>query len=410
MKLSFFVTLLMLEGKKILLGITGSIAAYKSVFLVRLLVTAGAEVRVIMTPAAKDFVSSLTLATLSKNKVLSYLADEDTWANHVMLGRWADVMLIAPLSCNSLAKIANGLCDNLLIATYLSATCPVVVAPAMDEDMWHHQSTKKNIGTIKESGHSIISVESGELASGLYGEGRMAEPQDIVTFIEENFFRAEILKGKRALVTAGPTYEALDPVRFLGNHSSGKMGIAIAESLYSSGANVHLVCGPVNHNVRFKNIEVTMVTSAEEMFKECMSLFGSSDVAVMAAAVADYAPKTLSSQKIKKNKEHFILELTKTRDILQSLGAIKNKDQILVGFALETDNEKENAIKKLSEKNADLVVLNSLRDYAAGFGKDTNKVTIFDRNSQSYYFEAKTKKLVANDITNLIIEKLNEKN
>jgi phosphopantothenoylcysteine decarboxylase/phosphopantothenate--cysteine ligase len=400
----------MLKGKKILLGITGSIAAYKSVFLVRLFVIAGAEVRVVMTHAAKDFVSPLTLATLSKNKVLSYLSDEDTWANHVMLGRWADVMLIAPLSCNTLAKIANGLCDNLLIATYLSATCPVVVAPAMDEDMWHHSTTKKNIGIIKEFGHFVVSVESGELASGLYGEGRMAEPQDIVTYIEENFFRAEILKGKKALVTAGPTYEALDPVRFLGNHSTGKMGIAIAESLYSHGANVHLVCGPVSQNVRFKNIEVTMVTSAEEMFKECMSLFGSSDVAVMAAAVADYAPKTPSSHKIKKNKEEFILELTKTRDILQSLGAIKNKNQILVGFALETDNEKENAIKKLSEKNADLVVLNSLRDYAAGFGKDTNKVTIFDRNGKSYSFEAKTKKLVANDITNLIIEKLNEKN
>ncbi len=400
----------MLEGKKILLGITGSIAAYKSVFLVRLLVTAGAEVRVIMTPAAKDFVSSLTLATLSKNKVLSYLADEDTWANHVMLGRWADVMLIAPLSCNSLSKIANGFCDNLLIAAYLSATCPVVVAPAMDEDMWQHAATKKNIETVEQHGNSVISVISGELASGLYGEGRMAEPQDIVTYIEEKFFRLEILKGKQALVTAGPTYEALDPVRFLGNHSSGKMGIAIAEALYSHGAKVHLVCGPVNETVRFRNIEVTRVTSAEEMFKECMSLFVSSDVAVMAAAVADFTPKTVSSQKIKKNNGELVLELTKTGDILQSLGEIKNKNQILVGFALETDNEKENAIKKLSEKNADLIVLNSLKDENAGFGKDTNKVIIFDRNSKSYSFEAKTKKLVANDIIDLIIIKLNEKN
>lgn len=400
----------MLKGKKILLGITGSIAAYKSVFLVRLLVLAEAEVRVIMTPAAKDFVSPLTLSTLSKNKVLSYLADEDSWANHVMLGRWADVMLIAPLSCNSLSKMANGFCDNLLMAAYLSATCPVAVAPAMDEDMWHHTATKKNIETIEQFGHSVISVGKGELASGLYGEGRMAEPQDILTYIEEKFFRSQILKGKHALVTAGPTYEALDPVRFLGNHSSGKMGIAIAESLYSYGAEVHLVCGPVNETVRFKNIKVARIISAEEMFEECRSLFGSSDIAVMAAAVSDYTPKTVASYKIKKNNQGFALELTKTRDILQSLGAIKKENQILVGFALETDNEEENAIKKLSEKNADLMVLNSLKDEAAGFGKDTNKVIIFDRNSESYSFGAKSKKLVANDIIDLIIKKLNEKN
>ena len=400
----------MLAGRKILLGITGSIAAYKSVFLVRLLIIAGAEVRVIMTPAAKDFVSPLTLATLSKNKVLSHLADEDTWANHVMLGRWADVMLIAPLSCNSLSKIANGSCDNLLLAAYLSATCPVVVAPAMDEDMWHHRATKNNIEIIQQFGHSVISVVKGELASGLYGEGRMAEPQEIVTYLQENFFRSEILKGKQALVTAGPTYEPLDPVRFLGNRSTGKMGITIAEALYLQGANVHLVCGPVNETVRFKNIEVTSVTSAEEMFEECMSLFVSCDVAVMAAAVADYTPKTVSVTKIKKNRDGLTLELTKTRDILKNLGAIKKEHQIIVGFALETDNEEENAIKKLSEKNADLIVLNSLKDEAAGFGKDTNKVTIFDRNSKSYRYEAKNKNLVADDIINLIIEKLNEKN
>ena len=269
----------MLNGKKILLGITGSIAAYKAILIVRLLVIAGAEVKVVMTPAARDFVSPLTLATLSKNKVLSTLADEDTWANHVMLGRWADVMLIAPLSCNSLSKMANGLCDNLLLATYLSAACPVTVAPAMDEDMWQHSLTKKNIAVIDEFGVSVISVVKGELASGLYGEGRMAEPQDIVTFIEENFFRKEILKGKKALVTAGPTFEALDPVRFIGNYSSGKMGIALAESLYSNGADVHLVCGPVNESVRFKNIQITRVTSAEEMYNACLSLFDSSDIA-----------------------------------------------------------------------------------------------------------------------------------
>lgn len=399
----------MLKGRKILLGITGSIAAYKSVFLVRLLVTAGAEVRVIMTPAAKDFVSPLTLSTLSKNKVLSHLADEDTWANHVMLGRWADVMLIAPLSCNSLFKMANGVCDNLVMAAYLSATCPVAVAPAMDEDMWQHAATRKNIQTIVQFGHVVIPVAKGELASGLYGEGRMAEPEDIVTHIKEKFFRSESLKGKQALVTAGPTYEALDPVRFLGNHSSGKMGIAIAESLYMHGADVHLVCGPVKESVQFQNIKVTRVTSAAQMFKECMTLFVSSDIAVMAAAVADYTPATFSPRKIKKGAKEFNLELTKTKDVLQSLGTIKNKKQLLVGFALETDNEKENAIKKLSEKNADLIVLNSLKDQGAGFGKDTNKVTIFDRDSKAYSFEAKNKKLVANDIIELIINKLNEK-
>lgn len=399
----------MLSGKKILLGITGSIAAYKSILLVRLLVAAGAEVRVIMTPAAKDFVSPLTLATLSKNKVLIYLADEDTWANHVMLGRWAEVMLIAPLSCNSLSKMANGLCDNLLLAAYLSATCPVVVTPAMDEDMWHHQSTKKNIDTIQNFGNFVISVEKGELASGLFGEGRMAEPQSILTYIEETFFRSDILKGKHALVTAGPTFESLDPVRFLGNHSSGKMGIAIAESLYSYGADVDLVCGPTSQPVRFKNIKVTRITSAEDMYNECIRLFPKSHINVMAAAVADYTPKTVSLEKIKKNNASFELELIRTKDILKTLGSIKNKNQLLVGFALETNDENENARKKLLDKNADLIVLNSLKDADAGFGKDTNKVTIFDRGNKSYAFGAKSKSLVAADIVDVIIKKLNEK-
>lgn len=400
----------MVQGRKILLGITGSIAAYKSVFLLRLLKTAGAEVKVIMTPAAANFVSPLTLATLSKNKVLSALADEDTWANHVMLGRWADLMIIAPLSCNSLAKMANGLCDNLLLAAYLSATCPVVVAPAMDEDMWHHPSVKKNIISLEQFGHSVISVAKGELASGLYGEGRMAEPANIVKYIEEKFFRLKILEGKKALVTAGPTYEALDPVRFIGNYSSGKMGIAIAESLYLSGAEVQLVVGPVSKSVGYKNIQVTSVNSAEEMYNACMTHFVSSDIAVMAAAVADYTPATVSTRKIKKSDEHLHLELIKTKDILQSLGAIKSDKQMLVGFALETDNEKENAQKKLSGKNADLIVLNSLKDTAAGFGKDTNKITIFDRHNKSYSFEAKNKTHVADDIVDLIIKKIHERN
>ncbi|MDB5247932.1 MAG: coaBC [Segetibacter sp.] len=399
----------MLKGKRILLGITGSIAAYKTVFLVRLLVIAGAEVRVIITPSAKDFVSTLTLATLSKNKVLVDLADEDTWANHVMLGRWADVMLIAPLSCNSLSKLANGICDNLLMAAYLSATCPVIVAPAMDEDMWHHRSTIKNIETLKEFGHTTITVGTGELASGLFGEGRMAEPKDIVTFLEEKFFRSELLKGKSVLVTAGPTLEAIDPVRFIGNHSSGKMGIALAEAFYTLGADVKLVCGPIKNTVCYEGIEVLKITSAAEMYDVCISVFPSINIAVLAAAVADYTPRIVSENKIKKNEKIFQLELIKTKDILQTLGTVKREDQILVGFALETNNELENAIRKLETKNADLIVLNSLNDEFAGFEKDTNKVTVLDRNGSSFPFEAKSKKLVAIDIVDLIIKKLNDK-
>jgi phosphopantothenoylcysteine decarboxylase / phosphopantothenate---cysteine ligase len=399
----------MLQGKKILLGITGSIAAYKSILLVRLLVTAGAEVKVVMTPAAKDFVTSLTLATLSKNKVLIQLADEDTWANHVMLGRWADVMLVAPISCNTMAKMAAGTCDNLLLATYLSATCPVVVAPAMDEDMWHHPATKKNIELLESFGNKVISVTKGELASGLYGEGRMAEPQEIVTYLEENFFRGDELAGKTALVTAGPTYEAIDPVRFIGNHSSGKMGVAIAEALYSRGAEVKLVHGPIKNSPTFKDIQVTKVTTAQEMFEACMSNFPSADIAVMTAAVADYKPSTIATQKIKKAEETFELTLVKTKDILKSLGAIKQDSQMLVGFALETNNEKENAVKKLKDKNADLIVLNSMNDSEAGFGKETNKVTIFDKDMNEHRYEAKSKKLVAEDIVELIIKKLHDK-
>lgn len=399
----------MLSGKKILLGITGSIAAYKSVFLIRLLITAGAEVRVIMTPAAKDFVSSLTLATLSKNKVLYELSDEDTWSNHVMLGRWADVMLIAPLSCNTLAKMANGICDNLLLATYLSATCPVVIAPAMDEDMWIHPATKNNIKKLEGFGNSVISVVKGELASGLFGEGRMAEPNDIITFLIENYFREDNLKGFKTLITAGPTYEAIDPVRFVGNHSSGKMGIAVAEAFYEKGTDVQLICGPLNIEVLYKGIQITRVTSASEMFDAVNAVFPNSDITVMAAAVADYSPKNVSSEKIKKNEGELLLELTKTKDILQTIGSLKNDKQFLVGFALETENELDNALKKLSSKNADLIVLNSLKDATAGFGKDTNKVTIFDRAGNKYDFEAKSKKLVAKDIVDLIIKKLNEK-
>ncbi len=399
----------MLQGKKILLGITGSIAAYKSIFLVRLLVSKGAEVKIVITPSAKDFVSVITLATLSKNKVLIQLADEDTWANHVMLGRWADVMLIAPLSCNSLAKMAHGICDNLLLACYLSATCPVAVAPAMDEDMWHHPTTKKNIEELKSIGNSIIPVTTGELASGLFGEGRMAEPEEIVTYLEEKYFRKDSLKGKKALVTAGPTYEAIDPVRFIGNYSSGKMGIAVAEALYMQGAEVELVCGLVKATITYKGIKVTNVVTAEEMYNVCTSYFANMDIAVMTAAVADYKPAEAAPQKIKKTEDTFQLALVKTKDILKELGAIKKDNQLLVGFALETNNERDNALKKLKAKNADLIVLNSMNDVEAGFGKETNKVTIFDKANTEYSFEAKNKKLVAEDIVELLIKKLNEK-
>ena len=395
----------MLTGKKILLGITGSIAAYKSAVLVRLLVKQGAEVKVIMTTAAKDFVTPLSLSTLSKNDVLADITDNDTWANHVMLGRWADVMLIAPLSCNTLAKMANGLCDNLLMAVYLSATCPVVVAPAMDEDMWHHNSTKENLKKITSFNNQIIPVEKGELASGLVGEGRMAEPENIVHWLEIFFSNKLELKGKKVLITAGPTYEAIDPVRFIGNHSSGKMGVAIAEEMKNRGANVTLVLGPSNINVS-ENIEVIKVKSANEMYDACINHFEKTDIAVMSAAVADYTPVSTASQKIKKNENTFNIELTKTKDILKSLGEKKKNKQLLVGFALETSNEKEYALKKLQTKNADMIVLNSLNDAGAGFGYDTNRITIFDKHNNEYKFDTKSKKEVAKDIVNTIIKLL----
>lgn len=393
----------MLQGKKILLGITGSIAAYKSVYLVRLLVKAGAEVKVIMTPAAKDFVSPLTLSTLSKNPVLTDLFDEQSWSNHVMLGRWADVMLLAPLSCNTLAKMANGQCDNLLLAVYLSATCPVVIAPAMDEDMWHHPATKINLQKIESFGNRIIPVEKGELASGLFGDGRMAEPEQIIQYILDNFFLTRPLAGKKALVTAGPTYEPIDPVRFIGNHSSGKMGIALARELQQQGAEVTLITGPVQAELPGDGIIVKKVKTAAEMFGACMEIYGTTDIAIMAAAVADYAPAVTASEKIKKKEDGLTVVLTKTKDILKELGERKRNGQVLVGFALETNNEEEHAKEKLVRKNADLIVLNSLNDSGAGFGHDTNKVTIFGKGGQEFNFEMKSKQAVAKDIVDTII-------
>jgi phosphopantothenoylcysteine decarboxylase/phosphopantothenate--cysteine ligase len=392
----------MLKGKKILVGITGSIAAYKAIYLVRLLVKAGAEVKVVMTPSAKDFVSTLTLSTLSKNPVLVDLFDEPSWANHVMLGRWADVMIIAPLSCNTLAKMAHGLCDNLLLAVYLSATCPVAVAPAMDEDMWHHAATRENLKKIESFGNKIIPVEKGELASGLYGEGRMAEPETIVQFLEHNFFLAKTLSGKKAFVSAGPTYEPIDPVRFIGNHSSGKMGVAIANELCSRGAEVTLVAGP---NVELENgIRLVKVHTAGEMYDACLKAFKNSDIGVMAAAVADYTPAKAVKEKIKKNGKGILLELKQTKDILKTLGERKKSRQVLIGFALETTNERKNALEKLKRKNADLIVLNSLNEGNNVFGSDKNKVTIFEKGGKEFQFEAKSKRDVAKDIVDTIIQ------
>ena len=394
----------MLDGKKILLGITGSIAAYKSAFLVRGLIKAGAEVRVVMTPSATDFISKLTLSTLSKTKVVVDLFDEDSWTNHVMLGRWADVMLIAPLSCNTLSKMAHGQCDNLLLAVYLSATCPVVVAPAMDEDMWQHPSTKENIQKLISFGNKIIPVDTGELASGLTGDGRMAEPDHIIKYITDNLFVSQSLTGKKAFVSAGPTYEPLDPVRFIGNYSSGKMGLAIAEALFARGADVTLIMGPSSIDLPAGGIRSVRVNTAEEMYNACTAQFHNSDIGVMAAAVADYTPAEVAAKKIKKNNGELVIELKKTKDILEALGERKSKEQILVGFALETDNEREYALGKLKNKNADMVVMNSLNDTGAGFGTDTNKISIFDKSGKEFNYGLMSKKEAAKNIVDTIIQ------
>lgn len=398
----------MLRGKKIVLGVTGSIAAYKSAILTRLLVKAGAEVKIIMTDSASGFITPLTLSTLSKNPVLTNFIKDETgqWNNHVELGLWADAMIIAPASANTLAKMAYGLCDNLLLAVYLSARCPVFLAPAMDLDMLAHDSTQSNLKKISSFGNHIIDPTHGELASGLIGTGRMAEPEEIVTYLESFFSNSQKLTGKTVLVTAGPTHEAIDPVRFIGNHSSGKMGFAIAESLANSGASVNLVTGPTTLHTSHPHISVTRVMSAEDMYNACMKLFPSTDIAVLAAAVADYKPATTASQKIKKKDENLILELTKTHDIAASLGKQKHNGQIIVGFALETEQEQSNALKKLESKNFDLIVLNSLNDSGAGFGHDTNKVTLIDRQQNTRTFDLKSKKDVARDIVSAIIEKV----
>ena len=394
----------MLKNKNIILGVCGSIAAYKSAFLVRLLVKAGANVKVILTPDGANFITPLTLATLSKNPVYTQYFEEETgvWSNHVELGLWADLIIIAPISANTLAKLATGICDNLLTAVYLSAKCPVFVAPAMDLDMWKHETTQNNILKISGFGNTIIHPGNGELASGLYGEGRMAEPEEIVSFLNKAVAQAMPLYGKKALVTAGPTYEAIDPVRFIGNHSSGKMGFALADELARLGADVTLVAGPTSLQATqvLKRIDVV---SAEEMYKACTPAFAASDITVMCAAVADYRPKIVATQKIKKQESEFTLELEKTVDILASLGKAKKPGQILVGFALETNDEENYAKGKLEKKNLDLVVLNSLNDKGAGFKSDTNKITIFNKALERSVFEMKSKTAVAKDICEAIL-------
>jgi phosphopantothenoylcysteine decarboxylase / phosphopantothenate---cysteine ligase len=395
----------MLNGKKVLVGVTGSIAAYKTAFLVRLLVKEGASVKVIMTPAAKEFITPLTLSTLSKNPVLSDLSAGATgeWNNHVDLGLWADMMVIAPASANTISKMASGACDNLLIATYLSARCKVYLAPAMDLDMLKHPATAYNLEKVKSYGNIIIPPAHGELASGLIGEGRMAEPEEIVSFLADDLKKDLPLAGKKALVSAGPTYEAIDPVRFIGNHSSGKMGIAIAEELARKGAEVKLVCGPSPVQVGNKTVKRIDVTTADEMYEACMREFVSADIAIMCAAVADYKPAIAAKEKIKKSDSSRTIELVPTKDILAELGRMKREKQLLVGFALETESEETNAKTKLERKNLDLIVLNSLRDAGAGFGGDTNKISIIDRHNKTHNFELKSKAEAAADIVNHII-------
>jgi phosphopantothenoylcysteine decarboxylase / phosphopantothenate---cysteine ligase len=398
----------MLNGKKIVLGVSGSIAAYKSAVLVRLLVKEGAEVKVIMTPSAHDFITPLTLSTLSKNPVLTqFIKDESgQWNNHVDLGLWADAMVIAPASANTLAKMANGICDNLLLAVYVSARCPVFFAPAMDLDMLQHPATKSNLEKLGSFGNHLIDPAFGELASGLVGNGRMAEPEEIRDHLIRFFSTKKRLSGKTVLVTAGPTYEAIDPVRFIGNHSSGKMGFAIAEALAEEGASVNLVSGPTHQHTQNASINVIPVMSAEDMYTRCNELFPNTDITVLSAAVADYKPKHVADQKIKKKDEDISLDLVKTHDIAASLGKLKHNGQIIVGFALETEKEKANALKKLEAKNFDFIVLNSLNDKGAGFSHDTNKVTIISRDQKEQSFELKTKKEVAHDIVSAILEKI----
>ncbi|MEX1382407.1 bifunctional phosphopantothenoylcysteine decarboxylase/phosphopantothenate--cysteine ligase CoaBC [Lutibacter sp.] len=399
-----------LSGKNILLGVTAGIAAYKTAHLVRLFIKAGAHVKVVMTPASKDFITPLTLATLSQNPVYSSFFEKgnqetEEWNSHVDLGLWADYMVVAPATANTLSKMTNGVCDNLLLAVYLSAKCKVYFAPAMDLDMYKHTSTKNSIEKLQSFGNVFIPPSTGFLASGLEGEGRMEEPENIVSFIEKDIIKGMPLFNKKVLITAGPTYEAIDPVRFIGNHSSGKMGFEMAKTAAGLGAKVYLITGPSSQIVSNSLIERIDVVSAEEMYNEVHKVYSSADIAILSAAVADYKPKNVSDKKIKKSSDSMSIELVKTQDILASLGDIK-KQQFLVGFALETNNEIENATTKLKSKNLDLIVLNSLNDEGAGFKKPTNKVTIIDKSENISEFGLKSKGEVAEDIFNVILKKM----
>lgn len=394
-----------LKDKHIIIGITGSIAAYKAAILIRLLVKSGAEVKVIMTPMAKQFITPLTIATLAKSPILVdfYNPENGDWNSHVDLGMWADLYLIAPASANTIGKMANGIADNLLLTTYLSAKCPVLVAPAMDLDMYAHPANLKNLETLKSYGNRIVEPASGELASGLIGKGRMEEPENIVKAVEDFFFQPAELSGKHFLVTAGPTFEPIDPVRFIGNWSSGKMGYAIAEELAKRGVKVSLVSGPTNISSTHPNITKTDVVSAEEMYQKCIDIYPNTHGAVMCAAVADYRPDSYSDVKIKRKSNDLSINLTPNKDIAAELGKIKKQEQLLVGFALETNDEVQNSAKKLQSKNLDFIVLNSLRDKGAGFNHDTNKISIIFKDGKAEHFDLKSKADVAKDIVDQIV-------
>lgn len=395
----------MLKGKRIVIGVTGGIAAYKISFLIRLLKQLGAEVKCILTPASSDFITPLTVSTLSQNPAYIEFWNEENgeWTNHVELGAWGDLMVIAPLTANSLAKLANGFCDNLLGATYLSAKCPVMIAPAMDLDMYAHATTAENLKKIEDHGVKIIPAEDGFLASGLIGKGRMAEPETILEEIKSFFEISDSMKGQKVLITAGPTYEAIDPVRFIGNHSTGKMGFALAEKCLARGAEVVLVTGPTQQTLQHKNLTRIDIKSAREMLAAAQTHFPSCNGGIFSAAVADYRPKEVADKKIKKNDEEMTISLVKNPDVLHTIGETKNENQWLVGFALETNDALENAAKKLKKKHLDLIVVNTLEDIGAGFGHDTNKITLLDVNNKTTKFELKSKKEVANNILDYLL-------
>lgn len=395
----------MLKGKHIILGVTGSIAAYKAASLARLLVREGAEVKVVMTALAKEFITPLTLATLTKNPILVdfFNPENGDWNSHVSLGLWADLYVIAPVTANTLGKMAHGIADNLLLTTYLSAKCPVILAPAMDLDMYRHPATQQNLQTLRSFGNLVVEPAEGELASGLTGKGRMAEPEEIVAFISRFWQGREELEGKKVLLTAGPTYEKIDPVRFVGNHSSGKMGFALAEEMAARGADVTLVTGPVCLDVQHPAVRRIDVTSAREMYQAVLGEAETKDIIVSCAAVADFTPVVKADSKLKRGKENLVLELEPTQDIAGELGRRKREGQLLVGFALETNDEEENALQKLNKKNLDLIVLNSLKDPEACFGYDTNKVTILDKMGRKFEYPLKAKQDVAKDIVDRIV-------